>query len=220
MSSVYFVRSHNALPLTIDRIISDMDAELVGMLDDVWNRDADDFADDGIFLPDPTSYIRRQMPDAETGQSPGRVNVYVGQMGSTEFSPYSSGDGDGDSKAWVDGGYLEWAAIPIRLMVSALLAPGWSADDPVTGEPLDRTERVNRRVQYYIGTIKAGLTQWSTGDPIDEYGDDRDYAFRDVEIDADFSTAVQFEEITDETDGIRGHGMIDFTAHHVQHHPA
>ena len=204
-----YIPSHSAQSILTDRLLADIYHNFPGLLDAIHSRDDDDYTDDGILLPDPDNYIRRAAPDSETDYQPGAVNVYIGQWQSSQTNS--------DSQSAVDGGVLKDMLVPCRVGVS-VLPTIWDreATDPITGETLDKTERAQRRVDYYVHALKWGLAKWSG---ISSYGDSKDYAFRKFLLTSDFTGTISLDSINDETDGIRSRGFVDFKCFNRQKFP-
>lgn len=200
--------------LLVDRMVADIRQHYPAELDAAFGRTGDT-ADDGTYLPDPVKHYRRANPGIETGAQAGICVVYVGQYQPSQKQQSSSGD-DQFGEAVGDGYLIDWK-VPMRIMISCVPAPGWTATDPVTGRDLDEVEKAEQRIIKYISAMQQGVTRWAT--ERGGYGNDLDKAWIKADIISDWSGTVQVEDPSRDQRHLRGRAQLDLHCFHRRRHP-
>lgn len=202
------IHAAKAAAIVTDRVVSDIDRDYSARLDDYFDRGADDVTSDGIYLPDPDNIYRRSRPGTETDHNNGTVNIYVGQYQPEQVDDQFSGA--------VEGGSINDMVNPWRVGVSMLPAAGVDVPDPVLGGQMERVAAMQRRVQYYVGGLKAALSYWAG---VADYGDDRDHAFRKFSLIDAFSGTTLLDNVAEGDNPLRVRGFVDFEVFNRQLFP-
>jgi len=202
------IPTENAGTLTTDRVVELLDTKLDGALDSLFGRDADDFADDGVYVPTPDDIVREPAPGPKQAVDAHEVVFFTGQRQPPQYGDFQNVASSNESVVPV--------VVPWTVSFAFSRALREAPTDQILGGELDEAEILNRRAKKYAGALRHTLVHWGQ---TSDTAPPRSYAIGGVEIESSLGSSMVFSP-TDDDFELRGGGFVEFSIEQWQTFPS